>query len=71
MKIDTSKAGLRCRAKKTFRAHQMMIDTDSMGTVIHEIDNLGRRMILVRWDGDSSLYVFPEEIEITNKETSR
>jgi hypothetical protein len=71
MKIDTSKAGLRCRAKKTFRAHQMMIDADSVGTVIHEIDNLGRRMILVRWDGDSSLYVFPEEIEITNEETSR
>jgi len=71
MKIDTSKAGLRCRSKKTFRAHQVMIDADSLGTVIHEIDNLGRRMILVRWDGDSSLYVFPEEIEITNEETSR
>ena len=55
MKIDTSKAGLRCRAKTTFRAHQLMIDADSVGTVIHEIDNLGRRMILVRWDGDSSL----------------
>lgn len=49
----------------------MMIDADSVGTVIHEIDNLGRRMILVRWDGDSSLYVFPEEIEITHEETSR
>jgi hypothetical protein len=71
MKIDTSKAGLRCRAKTTFRAHQMTIDADSEGTVIHEIENLGRRMILVRWDGDSSLYVFPDEIEIANEERSR
>jgi hypothetical protein len=69
MKIDTSKAGFRCRAKTTFRAHQMTIDADSEGTVIHEIENLGRRMILVRW-GDSSLYVFPDEIEIANEERS-
>ena len=63
MKIDTSKAGRRCRARKTFRAHELLIEAQSEGTVIHEIDNLDRRMILVRWDGDSSLYVFPDEIE--------
>ena len=64
MKIDTSKAGRRCRARKTFRAHELLIEAQSEGTVIHEIDNLGRRMILVRWDGNSSLYVLPDEIEL-------
>jgi hypothetical protein len=31
---------------------------------VHEIENLGRRMVLVEWDDNSSLYVFPDEIEI-------
>lgn len=70
MKIDTSKAGRRCRAKKTFRAHDLLIEAQSEGTVIHEIDNLGRTMILVRW-GDSSLYVFPDEIEILEEKLSQ
>lgn len=66
MTIDTSKKGLRCRAKQIVRAHEARIEADSQGTVIHEIENLGRRMILVQWDGDASLYVFPEEIEIVD-----
>ena len=70
MKIDTSKAGRRCRAKKTFRAHDLLIEAQSEGTVIHEIDNLGRTMILVRW-GDSSLYVFPDEVEILDEKLSQ
>jgi hypothetical protein len=68
MTIDTTKRGLRCRAKKIFRTHETMIEADSQGTVVHEVDNLGRRMILVKWDSDASLYVFPEEIEILEKE---
>jgi len=67
MKIDTSKAGRRCRAKKTFRAHELLIEGQTEGTVVHEIDNLGRKMILVRWDCDSSLYVFPDEIEMIDE----
>jgi hypothetical protein len=67
MTIDTTKRGLRCRAKQIVRAHEAMIEADSQGTVVHEIDNLGRRMILVEWDGAGSLYVFPEEIEIVDE----
>jgi hypothetical protein len=66
--IDTSRKGLRCRAKTTVRAHEAKIEPESQGTIVHEIENLGRRMILVEWDGDSSLYVFPEEIEIAGEE---
>jgi hypothetical protein len=66
--IDTSKKGLRCRAKITVRAHEARIEPESQGTIVHEIENLGRRMILVQWDDDSSLYVFPEEIELVSQE---
>ncbi|HEY7220640.1 MAG TPA: hypothetical protein VH985_19860 [Candidatus Binatia bacterium] len=68
MTIDTIKKGLRCRAKKIFRTHETMIEADSQGTVVHEVENLGRRMILVKWDNDASLYVFPDEIEILEEE---
>ena len=66
--IDTSKKGLRCRAKRTLRAHEATIESESQGTIVHEIENLGRRLVLVEWDGDSSLYVFPDEIEITENQ---
>lgn len=62
--IDTSRAGMRCRLKKTIRAHEATLEADSQGTIIHEIENVGRRMALVDWDGDSSVYVFLDEIEI-------
>ena len=62
--IDTSRAGMRCRLKKTVRAHEATLEADSPGTIVHEIDNLGRRMVLVDWDGNSSIYVFLEEIEV-------
>lgn len=65
--IDTSRKGLRCRAKTTVRAHEAKIESERLGTIVHEIENLGRRMILVEWDDDASLYVFPEEIEITDE----
>lgn len=68
MTINTSKKGLRCRAKKTLRAHEARLEPDSQGTIVHEIDNLGRQMILVQWDDDSSLYMFPDEIEIIGEE---
>ena len=68
MTIDTTKRGLRCRAKKTLRAHEATIEADTQGTVVHEVDNLDRRMILVKWDKDASLSVFPDEIEIVGDE---
>jgi hypothetical protein len=34
------------------------------GTVQHDIDNLGRHLISVRWDIGITDYVFPSETEI-------
>jgi hypothetical protein len=62
--IDTSRAGLRCRAKRTIRSHAAMIEAANEGTIIHESENLGRRLVLVQWNSGLSLYVFPDEIEI-------
>jgi hypothetical protein len=47
-----------------------MIEPDERGTVAYETENLGRRLILVDWDGNSSLYVFPDEIQITGTRNS-
>jgi hypothetical protein len=62
--IDTSRKGRRCRAKKMVRTHDAKIEPERRGTIVHETENLGRRMVLVQWDDNSSLYVFPDEIEI-------
>ena len=63
--IDMRRSGVRCRATKMVRGHAVMIEPGNQGTIVYEIENLERRLILVEWDGDSSLYVFPNEIEIT------
>lgn len=34
------------------------------GTIQHDLDNLGRRLISVQWDIGTIDYVFPSEIEI-------
>jgi len=36
----------------------------SQGTVVYEMENLGRRLLLVSWDLGISVPVFPDEIEL-------
>jgi hypothetical protein len=62
--IDTKRTGKRCRAKKVLRSHAAMIPAHNQGTIAYEVENLGRRLILVRWDHGPSTYVFPDEDEI-------
>jgi hypothetical protein len=65
--IDTSKAGIRCRAKRIIRSHAVMIEAGNQGTIVHELENLGRRLILVQWDGGPLLLAFSDEVEITGE----
>jgi hypothetical protein len=44
-----------------------VIRISTEGTVQHDIYNLGRRLISVQWDGGTTDYVFPSEIEIIDK----
>ena len=38
------------------------------GTIQYEIENLGRNLIFVDWDNSLSLFVFPSEIEIIDRD---
>ena len=61
--------GSRCRARTMLRSHRGVILRSTKGTIQHDIDNLGRRLISVKWDVGSTDYVFPSEIEILEKES--
>jgi len=43
----------------------------SHGTVLYELENLGRILILVRWDTGMSVLVFPDEIELEPEHRGR
>jgi hypothetical protein len=56
--------GNRCRTNRLIRTHAGNVMPAAIGTILSEVDNLGRHMLQVRWDGGLCAYVFPEEIEI-------
>jgi hypothetical protein len=64
--IDRKRKGMRCSAKNMIRTRDVTIQPANQGTIIYETENLGRRLILVQWDGGSSTYAFPDEIEIAS-----
>ena len=45
--IDTKRTGTRCRARKLIRDHGITIKPDNQGTIVYEIDDLERQLILV------------------------
>jgi hypothetical protein len=56
--------GHRCRTNRFIRTHAGNVPPSALGTILCEIENLGRHMLQVRWDGGLCAYVFPDEIEI-------
>jgi anti-sigma regulatory factor (Ser/Thr protein kinase) len=62
--IDSKRTGMRCRAKVVLRTHTATIQASDPGTIVYEVENEGRRLILVQWDSGPSMFAFPEEIEI-------
>lgn len=67
--MTTSLTGMRCRATREVRSHRGLIKRLTEGVIQHDIDNLGRRLISVQWDGGVTDYVFPTEIELMNDES--
>jgi hypothetical protein len=65
--FDTGLKGSRCRAIQVVRSHRGTIERLAEGTIQHDIDNLGRHLISVRWDIGITDYVFPSEIEIVEE----
>lgn len=56
--------GLRCRSKTQIRTYAGNVEPFSEGTIISEMNNLGRRILEIRWDHGVCTYVFVREIEI-------
>jgi hypothetical protein len=62
--METNSNGMRCRAVRELRTHRGLIKKCTEGTIQDCIENLGRRLIGIRWDSGITEYAFPSEIEI-------
>jgi len=65
--IDRTQAGLRCHTRQLVRTVKGDLPRKSHGTILYEMENLGRQLILVNWDNGISVPVFPDEIEIESR----
>ncbi|MBM4254859.1 MAG: hypothetical protein FJ147_03070 [Deltaproteobacteria bacterium] len=65
--IDRTHAGLRCHTRHLVRTVKGDLPRESHGTIVYEMENLGRQLILVNWDSGIAVPVFPDEIEIENQ----
>jgi hypothetical protein len=64
-----SVAGSRCRANRQIRTHAGNVRPSTLGRIIGEIDSVGRRLFLVRWNNDVCAYAFPHEIDIVSDDS--
>jgi hypothetical protein len=65
--IDRTQAGARCHTRHLVRTVKGDLPRESYGTILYEMENLGRQLILVNWDSGISVPVFPDEIEIEDQ----
>ena len=69
--IDRKQAGLRCYTRHFVRTVKGDLPRDSSGTIVYEMENLGRQLILVNWDNGISVPVFPDEIAVETEPVAR
>jgi hypothetical protein len=62
--IDRTHTGARCYTRSLLRTVKGALPRGSQGTIIYEMENLGRQLILVRWDIGITVPAFPDEIEL-------
>jgi len=62
--IDSTSAGMRCRAIREIRTCQGLIRRFAEGIIQFDMENLGRRLVRVKWDSGIVDYAYPVEIEI-------
>jgi hypothetical protein len=68
--INRTQAGLRCFTRHLVRTVKGDLPRESRGTILYEMENLGRQLILVTWDNGISVPVFPDEIEVEGDNAS-
>ena len=66
--IDHTHTGVRCHTRRLLRTVQGPLPRESLGTVVYEMDNLGRHLIMVSWDSGITVPVFPDEIELQSQQ---
>jgi len=49
-----------------YHGYQGLVRVRTNGIIESEMDNLGRRLVNVQWDNSVQMYVFPDEIELTD-----
>ena len=60
--------GKRCRAERAIIGPQGIVKANTEGAIQHVIDNLDRHLINVEWDNGVTIYAFPDEVAIHQKE---
>jgi hypothetical protein len=66
--IDRTHTGARCYTRSLLRTVEGVLPRGSHGTILYEMENLGRQLILVRWDTGISVPTFPDEIELESNQ---
>lgn len=66
--MDRSRSGFQCRTVRYINTVEGALPRNLGGTVLYEIENLGRMLVFVDWDNGVSVPVFPHEIEILTPE---
>ena len=69
--IDRTHTGIRCSTRILLRTVEGLLPRGSQGTVVYEMDNLGRQLILVNWDRGFSTPVFPYEVALEHEGIAR
>jgi hypothetical protein len=54
----------RCRLVKPVRDPSGKIRFGESAEIVREVDNLGRRMLLVRFDDGATTFLFPDEVTV-------
>jgi hypothetical protein len=62
--IDRARAGFRCHTLRFVRTVKGDLPRGIRGTVVYEMNNLGRYLTLVHWDNEIEVPVFPDEIAL-------
>ncbi len=65
--IQISKAviGMHCKLLRPVRDHEGRSRFQEQPQILREINNLDRRMYLVRFDDGSTTFLFPDEVLLT------
>jgi len=69
--MDRSRSGARCRTLRQVNTLKGILPRDTYGTLCYEMDNLGRRLVVVDWDNGLGVPVFPYEIEVMEQEQAQ